>query len=271
MPIFAPFSYYEQKVAAAAALDPDAQAFLTATGITDATIESAINQLVLDLKAGGVWTKLDVCYPFVGGTATTHKYNLIDPQDTNGAFRITFFNSPTHNSNGVEFDGVSEYGTTYFTPSTDFSTGGLNSNHVFASYFFAASGDDGTDWGIQNTGGNNFFQGGVRTSANKAYGRNMSSTFTEIDNSSLVYVYGQNRNSSTEYDLNLGKTKTAITSTSSKLPPLDVYLGARNQNTAAGGFNNRGFNMFGIGAGLSDAEWDAWVDANDDFQTTLGR
>jgi len=267
MPIFAPFGFLKGVVG----IDSDAQAFLTATGITDATIESAINQLVLDLKAGGVWTKLDLCYPFVGGTATTHKYNLIDPQDTNGAFRLTFFNSPTHNSDGVEFNGSNQYATTYFRPSTDFSTGGLNSNHVFVSYFFAASGDDGTDWGIQNTGGGNFWQGGVRTSGNKAYGRNMSSTFTEIDNSSLVYVYGQNRNSSTQYDLNLGKTKTAITSTSSKLPPLDVYLAARNQNTAAGGFNNRGFNMFGIGAGLSDAEWDAWVDANDDFQTALSR
>jgi hypothetical protein len=270
MGIFAPFSYLEQRVIVPG-VDPDAQAFITATGITDGTQQSAINTLVLDLKSAGIWTKLDVCYPFVGGTATTHKYNLIDPQDTNAAYRLTFFNSPTHNSDGVEFDGVSEYATTYFTPSTDFSTGGLNSNHVFASYFFAASGDDGTDWGIQNTSGGNFFQGGVRTSGNGAFGRNMSSTFTEISNTSLVYVYGQNRNSSTEYDINLGKTKTATSSTSSKLPPLDVYLGARNQNTAAGGFNNRGFNMFAIGAGLSDTEWDAWVDANDAFQTTLGR
>ena len=31
------------------AIDADAQAFLTATGITDATITSAINQLLTDL------------------------------------------------------------------------------------------------------------------------------------------------------------------------------------------------------------------------------
>ena len=39
------------------AIDPDAQAFLTATAITDATITSAINQLVIDLKFGpGLFT-----------------------------------------------------------------------------------------------------------------------------------------------------------------------------------------------------------------------
>ena len=27
-------------------------------------------------------------YPFVGGTATTHKFNLKDPADINAAFRL---------------------------------------------------------------------------------------------------------------------------------------------------------------------------------------
>jgi hypothetical protein len=71
-------------------IDPDAQAFLTATGITDPTITSAIDTLVLDLKAASLWTKMKALYPFVGGTSTTHKYNLVDPADTDAAFRLTF-------------------------------------------------------------------------------------------------------------------------------------------------------------------------------------
>jgi len=46
-------------------LDPDAAAFLTAAGITDPTQQSAINTLVLSLKADGLWTKMKAIYPFV--------------------------------------------------------------------------------------------------------------------------------------------------------------------------------------------------------------
>ncbi len=53
----------------AAPLDPDAQAFITAAGITDATQQSAINTLVTDLKGYGIWTKMKAIYPFVGGTS----------------------------------------------------------------------------------------------------------------------------------------------------------------------------------------------------------
>ena len=96
-------------------LDPDAQAFLTATGITDATITTAINDLVLDLKSNSLWTKMQIVYPFVGGTATTHKYNLKDPQDTDAAFRMTFNGGWTHDANGVKGNGTNTYGDTHWS------------------------------------------------------------------------------------------------------------------------------------------------------------
>ena len=68
-------------------IDTDAQAFITATGITDNTQKNSINQLVLDLKSYGVWSKIKAIYPFVGGTATTHKFNLKDPRDLDAAYR----------------------------------------------------------------------------------------------------------------------------------------------------------------------------------------
>ena len=56
--------------------DSDAQSFFTATGITDITIKSAINSLVLSAKSNGWWSKCYVIYPFVGGSSTTCSYNL---------------------------------------------------------------------------------------------------------------------------------------------------------------------------------------------------
>jgi hypothetical protein len=121
--MFTPFAFIKS-VAAGPAFDPDAQAFITATGIsgTDAT---AINTLVLDLKSYGIWNKMEVIYPFVGGTSTTNKYNLVDPQDTNGAYRINFQNSWTFNSTGSLPGASNAYGITYFNPSTfsNISTG----------------------------------------------------------------------------------------------------------------------------------------------------
>jgi hypothetical protein len=46
-------------------IDPDAQAFITAAAITDATQQDAINDLVVGLKTDGLWTKMKAIYPFV--------------------------------------------------------------------------------------------------------------------------------------------------------------------------------------------------------------
>lgn len=90
-------------------VDPDAQAFITAASITDPTQQSAINQLVTDLKGYGVWTKMKALYPFVGNTASQHKFNLKDPRDLDAAYRLVFFGGVTHDSNGVTGNGTNGY------------------------------------------------------------------------------------------------------------------------------------------------------------------
>jgi hypothetical protein len=95
-------------------VDPDAQAFITAAGITDPTQQVAIDNLVIGLKADGLWTPMQALYPFVGGTATTHKYNLKDPRDLDAAYRLSFGGGWVHNSNGVTGNGINTYANTYF-------------------------------------------------------------------------------------------------------------------------------------------------------------
>ena len=93
--------------------DTDAQAFITAAGITDSTQQNAINQLVLDLKSYSLWTKMSAIYPFVGGTSTTHKFNLKDPRDLDVAYRLAFFGGWTHNANGITGNGTNTYADTF--------------------------------------------------------------------------------------------------------------------------------------------------------------
>jgi hypothetical protein len=98
--------------------DPDAQAFITAAAITDATQQAAINTLVEGMKTDGVWTKMKAIYPFVGGTASTHKYNLKDPRDLDAAFRLVFNGGWTHSSNGATPNGTNGYADTKLVPSS---------------------------------------------------------------------------------------------------------------------------------------------------------
>ena len=112
-------------------IDPDAQAFITATGISG--IEAtAIDTLVVDLKAFGLWSLIDAFYPFVGGTSTTCKYNLKDPQDTDAAYRMLFNGSWTIDSDGVKptSKSSSNYGDTIWSP---YGIGGNrnDSHHVY--------------------------------------------------------------------------------------------------------------------------------------------
>ena len=116
--------------ASGSSFDTDAQAFITAASISNSTQQNAINDLVLALKAASIWNKMDAVYPFVGGSAAAHKFNLRNPADTNGAYRLAFAGTVTHNANGITGDGTSGYADTFYNP----STGGMTdtSAHISA-------------------------------------------------------------------------------------------------------------------------------------------
>ena len=116
--------------------DANAAAYFTAAGITDTTEKDAVNQLVLDLKGEGsttnnsnVWSSLDVIHPISPTSLAAATYNIKDPNTHN----ITWFNSPTHSVNGVNFSGSSVYGDTNYNPTLD---GGLQDNHVMGLSMF---------------------------------------------------------------------------------------------------------------------------------------
>lgn len=96
-------------------VDEDVAAFLQAAGITDPTQESAINTLVLGLKADETWAKLRAIYPVIGGTGDAHKWNLKDPRDLDAAFRLSFLGGWTHNASGMQANGTTGYARTFFS------------------------------------------------------------------------------------------------------------------------------------------------------------
>lgn len=69
------------------------------------TEENAIRTLVSQLKSNNIWSGLTIFYPFVGTTANQQKLNLINPADTDAAYRLTFSGPWIHS--GTTVDGSS--------------------------------------------------------------------------------------------------------------------------------------------------------------------
>ena len=126
---------------ALASTDRDALAFLEAAQIYNTNQQRAIVNLVRSLKRVGLWSKMKAIYPFVGGTASSHKWNLKDPRDVDAAFRLTFIGGWTHSSTGADPNGTNGYADTYLVPTVSLTN---NSTHisVYSREIGAASGSN---------------------------------------------------------------------------------------------------------------------------------
>ena len=245
-------------------LDPDAQAFLNAAGITDATITTAIETIVIQLKAIGVWSKLKAIYPFVGGTATTHKFNLKNPADTNAAFRLVFTGGWTHSANGVSSNGINAFADTFLIPNTSLS---LNSVHI-AGYLRTNNTSFGPLISTENFGDYNnalwiwpkgplFY---IRTNDN------LSQSGTHLDSRGFHVALRQASNIK-KYRLNNIQIFN-VTQLSTGLNIDSIYL-AKSRNNPD--FFNGENALTSIGDGLTDTEAANYYTAVQAFQTTLSR
>ena len=125
-----PFALRKKNGGGGGGYDADAQAFITATGISG-TNATATNQLVLDLKAANIWTKMKAIYPFVGNTSASQKYNLKDSRDLDAAYRLTFFGGGTFSANGYQCNGTNSYGNTFIDWLND-TVDSISFDNIFA-------------------------------------------------------------------------------------------------------------------------------------------
>jgi len=210
-------------VSGGAATDADAAAFFTATGITDATQKSAVNQLVLDLKSYNIWSKMKAIYPMVGGTSTTHKYNLKDPQDTNGAFRLSFSTGWTHASTGATPNG-SAYANTFLNPNAQ--TFGQNEGSYGIYSRTSRGGNNGLQHGVLDTGKYTLLIIWGTSSTIENFHNNTTSTLISTANSQGFFQ--MSRTSSTNTFHTKGSTVNTVSLTSAGVPNGNFYFGARN-------------------------------------------
>lgn len=85
----------------------------TAFELTGAELWSAISDLATYIEDNSLQSKIVCLHPYIGGTATYHKYNLIDPT----TFELSFFGGITHDGTGVTPNGTNGYADTGITAS----------------------------------------------------------------------------------------------------------------------------------------------------------
>lgn len=249
--------------------DADVVNFLTATGITNVTQQNAINTLVLNFKAYGLWAKMKAIYPIVGGTAFTHKFNLKDPRDLNAAFRLTFAtgSSPapaTHSATGMQGNNFA-WADTHLNPRTELT---LNNTHI-SNYCRTNTATSVVDIGCNDgVSSYNLYQRFLGSFYSDCY--NGGANRNSIANTDARGFYSTSRSSATLLKMykNGSPILTSSTSQTSLLPNTNMLLMTYDASQYR---SDREYTFFTIGDGLTDAEETNLYNSVLTFNTTLGR
>jgi hypothetical protein len=245
--------------------DADAQAFITAASITDATQISAVNTLVTGLKSNNLWTKMKAIYPVVGGNATAHSYNLKNTSQ----FQLSFSSGWTHSSTGMIGNGTSAYINTNFNPSTQ-----ITSSSAWSVGFYANSSvSEGIDTGVDGTGTNNFFLSAKYNIFGTSKGRFQTLASQDYTDTNGVGFYQGIKDSSNSIIVKNGTViMTTAYATGGTFFNANIYIGALNRNNAASFFTRRRYSLhFVSDSSFTTSEATTFYTLVQAFQTTLGR
>ena len=242
--------------------DADYQAVLdyaTTQGYTlpSASQQALQNQLVLDLKSGGIWSKLDIFYTFAtDGDSDFATLNWKAPSN----YQITKVNSPTFTTNdGFKGDGTSSHLDTGWNESNGTAVDLTNRLMHIAAWTY----DSGTlnPDGYYVSGKNSAFL--LRTKADKSRLFGQTITHAGFDGDTGFQMISQD---ATNMELFLDNTTSAT--------------GSRGTSTLGGGtykvfadfngslFSDKGASILSFGADLN-AEASDYHTALNDYMTSI--
>ncbi len=249
------------------AYDPAAQAFFDAVaggGTTlNTTQKNAVNQLVLDAKSIGVWSKLIALYPIVGGTANAHSWNLKDTTK----YQITWTGSPTQSATGVLFNGSSQYGDSGLVDNDAV----LDINDDVREFYSRTNrfGASEVDMGVYLGGGavnyflisysSQFYVGMHNVQVgplSDVFGATTGLLTVQRTASNNVDYYKNGSNVATNAATSVGQGTT------------NIYIGACSQTLL---YSSKEFALASIRKSISSADMALWYTAVQNYQTSLSR
>lgn len=245
---------------AGSSLDEAVQSFITRAQISDINQIGALNNLVVGLKADGLWSKFYALYPFVGGTANAHAQNLASTSHT-----IDWRGTLTHDANGVTGDGNTGYGIS-LTPSEVWST-----NEDAHMYLYRRSTSTATQimMGVNDGTGIAYLSQAVTNNiAGIIFGgagpNSLSGTF---DGHFMV-----DRTTGPEsYLINNERVSTVSTGAAVALVTIPIYILGYNIEGSLSVPSKANLGMASLGLHMSSAERAAYFSRVETFQSALSR
>lgn len=236
---------------------------IQATGVTLTTTQKyASNQLVIDTKNYGVWSKIKALYPFVGGTAAAHKFNWKEPRDLDAAFRLVFSGGWTHSNTGALPNGTNAYATTKF--STNLFTSA--SNFGMGSYTRTNT-TSGAEIGVFNPDQRYI---GSNLTLNAYFGIG-TGYLTSVNLDSKAFWQVHRTSASVVKVFKNGSVFLSGTTGAGTLNTREIFIGALNDNGTGNYYTGKELAFIFISDGLTDTEATNLRTAVQAFQTTLGR
>lgn len=141
--------------------DPLAQPYFTALGIandntvyfsgtayeiTGAQLWTAFNNSVTAARDHSVLSSMLYWNPSIGGTGARHKFQALNPADTDGAYRLIYTGGWTHAATGQKPNGSNGWANSFLNPST--VTNWKTSNTLMFYSHTAATGGTGWNMGV---------------------------------------------------------------------------------------------------------------------------
>lgn len=231
--------------------DPDALNYFNAnTAITSPADKNAINTFYLGLKSDGVYTKILQMGLYIWSSATNNKWNLINPLDTNGAYRLTFSSGWTHASTGMT--PTNAYADTFLIPSTNLLQDDAHlsfycGNNTVGNHFEMGSS------GSPSTGTNSVVLY-TRFTGNTFAGRINALTNTSVSNSDSTGFYIVSRLNSSTQQIFRNNVKTSSSVSSTGRSANSINLGRWNNPSGTLYYSNKQARFSSIGTGLTDTD-----------------
>ena len=241
--------------------DADAQAFFdrvtTAGGSLSLTEKSAVNQLVLDMKDDGIWTKMKIIYPMVGASAAACAQNL-----KSSSFTLSFLGGWTFASTGVLGNGTNNQATTGYVQ-TDFLFG-------LSIYNRTNSNKVAYDIGQQDSSSNAWTHLLLGLGSTSMRARNNGGANIDYNYGATNEGFWQTNRIGTStngWNVNFNGSVVAQNSAfGNALPTQQVFIGGN-----AGIYPNREYAFASMHDGLTDTEASDFYTAVQAFQETLNR
>jgi hypothetical protein len=212
------------------------------------------NQLVLDLKAAGIWDELDLLYVFA--TDGDENYACINWKDP-GNFTCLRVNSPAHIENiGVQGNGTTSYLNTQWVAGINAVNFQLNDGGAFCYVNNEVAAANRFQFGADNASSDQTSFSAKNTGSVHRYGINSSNVTVGSSVSSIGFFHIRRTASN---DLRLFKDGSQVGATSTQVstnltPSQPMAICAFNANGGIGGHSTAQIGVFGIGASLSGME-----------------